>query len=72
MESASCSLSLVDEPLEKMEPGKMAPPKNAPRDALVSAGEEGPGVLEPSGPVRKAGPRAGWGTKVAYAPLAAG
>ncbi|CAO2623331.1 Transcription initiation factor TFIID subunit 9B, partial [Lemmus lemmus] len=36
-ESACRALALVEESQEKMEPSKMAPPKNAPRDALVMA-----------------------------------
>ncbi|KAK7799108.1 hypothetical protein U0070_021014 [Myodes glareolus] len=36
-ESACQALALVEDSQEKMEPSKMAPPKNAPRDALVMA-----------------------------------
>lgn len=44
LEFAARSSLSVDESLEKMEPSKMAPPKNAPRDALVSAREAGSGT----------------------------
>uniref|UniRef100_A0A8C6MTG3 TATA-box binding protein associated factor 9B n=1 Tax=Mus spicilegus TaxID=10103 RepID=A0A8C6MTG3_MUSSI len=37
VETACSSISEVEEPQEKMEPAKMAPIKNAPRDALVMA-----------------------------------
>ncbi|GAB1303060.1 Transcription initiation factor TFIID subunit 9B [Apodemus speciosus] len=37
VEAACSSISEVEEPPEKMEPAKMAPLKNAPRDALVMA-----------------------------------
>ncbi|MEJ1281495.1 hypothetical protein NN561_012445 [Cricetulus griseus] len=45
-ESACSSLSLVEESQEKMESSKMAPPKNAPRDALVSGRGGKPGTQE--------------------------
>lgn len=45
VETACSSISVVEEPVEKMEPSKMAPLKNAPRDALVSARGAGPGAL---------------------------
>lgn len=43
--AAGSSLALIVESQEKMEPSKMAPLKNAPRDALVSARGARPGAL---------------------------
>lgn len=65
VETACSSISEFEEPQEKMEPAKMAPLKNAPRDALVSArGERDRAHSVALGPVRRASPSAWWGRQV--------